>query len=134
MSAAVAATCAKIGFVFVDGRYRTLMPAVVGFLYHASVRLEFHVGASERVSISRSLGDMTSVLQLRDACVSCSERHNVYEHSSRARHGVLYPHDCLEVCQRVAEPFEERFHVHRCDFCCLEMEMESSARTVSCRS
>ena len=69
MSAAVAATCAKIGFVFVDGRYRTLMPAVVGFLYHASVRLEFHVGASERVSISGSLGDMTSVLQLRDACV-----------------------------------------------------------------
>ena len=69
MSAAVAATCAKVGLVFVDGRYRTLMPAVIGFLYHASVRLEFHVGASERVSTSRSLGDMTSVLQLRDACV-----------------------------------------------------------------
>ena len=69
ISAAVAATCAKIGFVLVDGRYRTLIPAVFGFLYHASVRLEFHVGASERVSTNRSLGDMTSVLQLRDACV-----------------------------------------------------------------
>ena len=52
-----------------DALYLILMPDVFGFCCHDVVRLELQVDASERVSTSRSLGEMTSVLQLRAACV-----------------------------------------------------------------
>ena len=45
------------------------MPEVVGLSCQAVVRLELHVDASYRVSTSSSLGDKTSVLQLRDPWV-----------------------------------------------------------------
>ena len=69
MSAAVACTCAKSGFVLVDGLYRILIPDVFGLRSQAAVRLELQVVASVRVSTSSSRGEMTSVLQLRAACV-----------------------------------------------------------------
>ena len=69
MSAAVACTCANRGLVLEDALYLILMPDVFGFCCQAVVRLELQVDASERVSTKRSLGEMTSVLQLRAACV-----------------------------------------------------------------
>ena len=64
MSAAVACTCAKSGFVVVDGLYRIFVPEVEGLSCQAVVRLELHVDAPERVSTNNSLGERTSVLQL----------------------------------------------------------------------
>ena len=64
MSAAVAWTRAKSGFVLADGLYRILMPEVAGLSCQAVVRLELHVDASERVSTNKSLGERTSMLQL----------------------------------------------------------------------
>ena len=70
MSAAVACTCAKSGFVLVDGLYLILIPDVFGLCSQPAVRLALQVGASVRVSTSSSRGEMTSVLQLRAACVN----------------------------------------------------------------
>ena len=67
MSAAVAWTCAKSGGVLADGLYRILMPEVAGLSCQAVVRLVLQVDASERVSTNKSLGESTSVLQLKDA-------------------------------------------------------------------
>ena len=38
ISEAVTCTCAKVGFTLADGLYRSLIPAVVGFCFHAVVR------------------------------------------------------------------------------------------------
>ena len=46
MSAAVTCTCAKSGFVLVDGLYQTLIPAVIGLWFQAAVRFALQVGAS----------------------------------------------------------------------------------------
>ena len=70
MSAAVAWTCAKSSLARVDGRYLILIPDVFGLCSQAAVRFELQVGASVRVSTSSSRGEMTSVLQLRVACVN----------------------------------------------------------------
>ena len=70
MSAAVAWTCAKSGFVLVDGLYLILIPDVFGLYSQAAVRFELQVGASVRVSTSSSRGEMTSVLQLKSLCVN----------------------------------------------------------------
>ena len=69
ISAEVAATCANVALVLVDGRYRILMPAVLGSCCHAAVRLELQTWLSARVSTSSNRGEMTSVLQLSPACV-----------------------------------------------------------------
>ena len=68
MSAAVAATCAKALVICDEGRYRTLMPEFDGFSFQIAVRLLFQVCESERVSIRRSRGEMTSELQLSCPC------------------------------------------------------------------
>ena len=70
MSAAVACTCAKSGFVLVDGLYLILIPEVVGLCSQAAVRLALQDCASVRVSTSSSRGEMTSVLQHIAACVN----------------------------------------------------------------
>ena len=67
MSAAVASTCANGDRTLQHGRYRTLIPVVVGSLCHAVVSFELHVWASERVSTSNSRGDRMSVLQHKSA-------------------------------------------------------------------
>ena len=69
MSAAVAWTCAKSGFVLIDGLYLILIPEVFGLCAQAAVRSELQVGASVRVSTSSTQGEMTSVLQLSVVCI-----------------------------------------------------------------
>ena len=69
MSAEVASTCAKVDFVLEEGRYRILMPAMVGSCRHAVVKLLLQAWLSDRVSTSSSRGEMTRVLQLSSACV-----------------------------------------------------------------
>ena len=69
MSAAVASTCAKVVLVWLEGRYRILIPAVVGSDRHAVVKLVLQAWLSDRVSTSNNRGEMTRVLQLRSACV-----------------------------------------------------------------
>ena len=69
MSAEVVSTCAKVGFVLVEGRYRILMPAVIGSCCHAVVKFVLQTWLSVRVSTSSNRGEMTRVLQLSSACV-----------------------------------------------------------------
>ena len=69
MSAAVACACANRGFVLVDALCRILIPEVFGLCCQAAVRLVLQAYASERVSTRGILNEMTSVLQLKAACV-----------------------------------------------------------------
>ena len=69
MSAVVAWTCAKSGFVLVDGLYLILIPEVVGLCSHDDVRLVLQVIASVRVSTRSKRGEITSVLQHREPWV-----------------------------------------------------------------
>ena len=69
ISAEVASTCAKAVFVLVEGRYRILMPAVIGSCCHAAVKLLLQAWLSDRVSTRSSRGEMIRVLQLNSACV-----------------------------------------------------------------
>ena len=69
MSAAVVSTCANACLIRDDGRYRTLIPELVGSVFQAVVRLAVQVRVSDRVSIKISRGDITTELQLRWPCV-----------------------------------------------------------------
>ena len=69
MSAAVVSTCANGFLIWLDGRYRTLIPEFVGSAFQAVVRLAVQVDVSDRVSIRISRGDMTTELQLRSPCI-----------------------------------------------------------------
>ena len=69
MSAAVVSTCAKGFLIWHDGRYRTLIPELVGSAFQAVVNLAVQVRVSDRVSIRIRRGDITTELQLRWPCV-----------------------------------------------------------------
>ena len=69
MSAVVAWTWAKSGFALDDGLYLILIPDVLGLCCQDAVRFVLQVVASVRVSTRSKRGEMTSVLQHKEAWV-----------------------------------------------------------------